>query len=188
MTARLRELKAAVEATRPPGASVPPPWLEALERRDDAIVQEGVETNPLVPPPHEGKTPKRGRPKQTPPHEGKTPKRGRPKQTPPRNLLCRLRDFKSQVLAFMYDVAVAFDNNQAERDIRMVQVKRTVSGGFRTLEGAQHFGRLRGYISTARKHAKNVFEALGDALDGQPFMPSPTSSTVRFRQNNGGFS
>ncbi len=172
MTARLRELKAAVEATRPPGASVPPPWLEALERRDDAIVQEGVETNPLVPPPH----------------EGKTPKRGRPKQTPPRNLLCRLRDFKSQVLAFMYDVAVAFDNNQAERDIRMVQVKRTVSGGFRTLEGAQHFGRLRGYISTARKHAKNVFEALGDALDGQPFMPSPTSSTVRFRQNNGGFS
>ena len=54
----------------------------------------------------------------------------------------------------------------------MVKVKQKVSGGFRTLEGAKRFGRIRGYISTARKHAKNVFEAIRDALDGHPFIPS----------------
>jgi hypothetical protein len=55
----------------------------------------------------------------------------------------------------------------------MVQVKQKGSGGFRTLEGAQRFGRIRGDLSTARKHAKNVFEAIQDALEGQPFIPSP---------------
>jgi hypothetical protein len=83
-----------------------------------------------------------------------------------------LRDFKPQVLAFIYDFCVPFDNNQAERDVRMVKIKTKVSGCFRTLEGAEQFGRVRGYISTARKNAKNVFDAIKKAINGIPFIPS----------------
>jgi transposase len=155
----LLEIKAAVEETLPQAVSLPSEWLEAFEQRYDEIVQEGFDANPLAPPATDG--------------EG--PKRGRRKQTPPRNLLIRLRDFKGQVLAFMYDFRVPFDNNQGERDIRMVKVKQKVSGGFRTLEGAKRFGRIRGYISTASKNAINVFEAIRDAFDGNPFIPSPAT-------------
>ena len=158
MAELLLEIKAAVEETLVQAASLPPEWLEAFERRYDAIVQEGFEANPLPPPPA---------------HAGMATKRGRPKHTPPWNLLIRLRDFKAQVLAFMYDFHVPFDNNQAERDVRMVKVKQKVSGCFRTLEGAERFGRIRGYISTAHKHAKNVFEAIRDAFGGTPFIPLP---------------
>ena len=132
--------------------------LEAFERRYDDIVSQGLAANPRSPP---NKL------------EDKKKKRGPPKQTPPVNLLLRLRDFKTQVLAFMYDFRVPFDNNQAERDVRMVKVKQKVSGGERTVEGAQQFGRIRGYISTARKNAKNVFEAIKDAFKGNPFIPAP---------------
>ncbi len=158
MSERLLEIKAAVEETLPRSASWPPGWLEAFARRYDAMVQEGCDANPLAPLPAE---------------EEKAHTRGRRKHTPPRNLLRRLRDFTVQVLAFMNDLRVPFDNNQAERDVRMVQVKQKVSGGFRTLEGTKRFGRICGYISTARTHAKNIFEAIRDAFDGTPFIPSP---------------
>jgi transposase len=149
----LREMKAAVDKTPAPAVSLAPSQLEAFAQRYDEVVKAGMAANPRTVPP--------------------VTKRGRPKQPPPLNLAMRLRDCKALVLAFMYDFRVPFDNNQGERDIRMVKVKQKVSGGFRTLEGAKRFGRIRGYLSTARKHAKNVFEAIRDAFDGTPFIPSP---------------
>jgi transposase len=156
MAALLLEIKAAVAATPAPAMSLSRPELERFETHYDEVVQSGFDANPAP----------------VSPSEGEVKKRGRPKQPPPVNLLIRLRDFKGEVLAFMSDFRVPFDNNQGERDVRMVKVKQKVSGGFRTLEGAKRFGRIRGYISTARKNGKNVFEAIRDAFDGNPFIPS----------------
>jgi len=156
MAELLVEIKVAVEETPEPVMSLSPLELEGFEKRYDEVVQSGFAVNP---PP-------------VSPSEGEVKKRGRCKQPPPVNLLIRLRDFKGEGLAFMSDFRVPFDNNQGERDVRMVKVKQKVSGGFRTLEGAKRFGRIRGYISTARKNAKNVFEAIRDAFDGNPFIPS----------------
>ena len=95
------------------------------------------------------------------------------KKTDEQRLAFGLEKHKTLFLKFIKQPEIPFDNNQAERDVRMVKVQQKVSGCFRTLEGAQRFGRIRGYISTARKNAKNVFEAIRDALDGKPFIPSP---------------
>lgn len=101
--------------------------------------------------------------------EGKK-KRGRVKQTKARLLLDRLRQYNRSVLAFMYDPRVAFDNNQAERDIRMTKVQQKISGCFRTVAGAEVFCRIRGYISTAKKQQMPVLKALQKAIQGQAIM------------------
>jgi transposase len=151
MAQLLRDIKAQVEATPAPAMSLPPERLGHYAAQYDSILAEGLAANP-------------------PPAEPQPKKRGRPKQSPPKNLLDRLQKHKSGVLAFMYDFSVPFDNNLAERDVRMVKVKQKVSGTFRTQAGAETFCAIRSYISTVRKQGHNVIEAMYGALMGQPFM------------------
>lgn len=94
--------------------------------------------------------------------------RGRPRASPARNLADRLRKHKDSVLRFLRDFRVPFDNNQAERDLRMMKVKQKVSGCFRSLEGARTFATLRGYISTLRKQGHSAYAGLRALLDGRP--------------------
>jgi transposase len=110
---------------------------------------------------------------QAPPRATAPPgKRGRCKQSEARNLLDRLRKQQQAVLTFLSDLRVDFDNNLAQRDLRMVKVQQQVSGCFRSLVGAQAFARIRGYLSTLRKQGRPVGSSLQATLCGHPVLPS----------------
>lgn len=98
--------------------------------------------------------------------------RGRPKQRTGHNLLLRLKHHKHEVLRFLYNPLVPFTNNDAERDLRMMKCKQKISGGFRSFRGAQHFARIRGFISTARKQEWNILDATHRIFTSH--IPSPT--------------
>jgi transposase len=85
-----------------------------------------------------------------------------------RNLLLRLERRREEVLRFLTDFSVPFDNNQAERDLRMIKLQQKTSGCFRTEEGARRFCRIRSYVSTVRKQGRAVIKALEGACRGKP--------------------
>jgi transposase len=91
-------------------------------------------------------------------------------------LIDRMRGCTTEIWRFARDFAVPFDNNQAERDIRMVKLQPKISGGWRTIDGARDWLRVRSYISTAAKHGIHTLTALRDALTGSAWMPTlPTT-------------
>jgi transposase len=116
--------------------------LTDFQHRYEWLIEQGLKDNP--PPPTDPEQPK---------------PRGCPKQSPPRNLLNRLSK-QSAILAFMDDFRVPFDNNQVERDLRMMKLRQKISGGFRSMEGAQMFCPIRGYLSTLRKQGIDGLDAL----------------------------
>lgn len=106
--------------------------------------------------------------KENPLPETPMKKRGRKKKSKVLNLICRLDNYKGSVCLFIKNLCVPFDNNQAERDLRMVKVKTKVSGCFRSEEGAQEYLTIMSYIGSARKHGINAFTAIREALNGNP--------------------
>lgn len=151
----LGAIKQAVDDARSHGmTSLPADVRHAFVRRYDAALAAGAQANPPPPP---------------------TGTRGRPKRGKAGSLVDRLRDHQDATLAFMTDFAIPFDNNQAERDIRMTKVREKISGCFRTTTGAERFCRIRGYISTLRKQGMPILAALSQAILGTPPLPLTTA-------------
>ena len=76
------------------------------------------------------------------------------------NLVRRLHRFRQETLRFWHNHDVPFTNNLAEGDVRMMKVRQKISGGFRTMTGAQNFATIRSFISSARKQRLNILTAL----------------------------
>jgi transposase len=140
----LLEMKAEVERVSAEGGKrLPAQRLEDLTGSYDRLIAAGLKSPPASDVPEQ------------------VQKQGR-------NLLLRLERRKEEVLRFVTDFSVPFDNNQAERDLRMVKLQQKTSGCFRTEEGAERFCRIRSYVSTMRKQGKGVLQAFEGVCRGQP--------------------
>jgi transposase len=91
------------------------------------------------------------------------------------NLAVALRDHHNEILRFVDDLTVSFDNNQSERDLRMARLQTKISGSFRSQHGAKSFAAVRSYIETGRKHGANPFDILLQLFQHKPWaIPRPT--------------
>ena len=155
ISALLLAMKAAVEQAQMAGqVQLPLQCINDFIERYQYLIEPALQANPAPPP-------VRGR-------------QGRQCEGPLRSLLLRLKIHQTAVLAFMHDFQVPFDNNLAERDLRMAKVRQKIAGGFRSWRGAEIFCTIRGYISTLRKQQQNVLAALNHVFAGNPPMPRLT--------------
>jgi transposase len=133
------------------------PWVTLCELRTryEAIIVQGLKANP---------EPLRGRPRSK-------------RQREAVNLLRRLDEQDFEVQASWVDLAVPFDNNTAERDLRMVKLQQKISGCFRTSKAAEAFCAVRSYLQTAAKHDQNQYDVLVQLFTNGPWLPSHQPAT-----------
>jgi transposase len=159
MAELLADAKTQADRARDAGAEqVDGGMRERLKARYQRLLADGPVANP----------PPRPQPGQR--------RRGRLRRSPAANLLGRLDRHRVEVLRFLDDLRVPFDNNQAERDLRMVKLQQKISGCWRTLAGAQAFLTVRSYVSTARKQRVNPLHALRQLFQGSPWLPAPAGT------------
>jgi transposase len=132
------------------GSELDPVEIERFSQRYDSIIKTAYEETP-------------------PPKVDPNKKKGRKKRGKVLALVDRLTAYKESVCLFVKNFAVQFDNNQAERDLRMTKAKSKISGCFRTIEGAQDYLNIMSYVSTAKKQGYNAYEAIKNAVSDDPF-------------------
>lgn len=118
---------------------------ERIRNRYCEIVLAGLAINPEPPPMPKGK-------------------RGRVKRSKALNLLIRLEGRYEEIMGFFEYDGIPFDNNQAERDLRMMKTREKISGTFRSDEHATLFADIRSVVSTARKQSRNLLDTLAEML------------------------
>ena len=138
----LRRACHAVNLASEQNITLNPNLIALIERRYDAIVAEGIAF-------HEAQ-----------PHLATKRRRGRPPRRIGHNLLLRFSSRKQDVLRFLTDPRVPFTNNLAEQAGRMMKLRQKISGGFRSMQGANDFARIRSVLSTARKQGWNILATL----------------------------
>jgi transposase len=79
---------------------------------------------------------------------------------------------QNQLILFLDNPEIPFDNNGSERALRNRVVKRKVSGGFRSFNGAVCHDIIASIIETAKKQGKNVFQVICSFLNGSQFLLS----------------
>jgi transposase len=161
----LKIKEAAGEAQAEGGSQLEQSEQRAWLRSYDRLVKKAVQLNPPVP-----------RRK----HESGAPKKKRVAQPTARAIVERLQRRRDEVLCFMTDLAVPFDNNGSERDLRMIKLQQKISGCFRTPDDARNFCRVRSYLSTARKQGHPLLYSLERVLAGKPLSfqtTEPASAT-----------
>ncbi len=149
----LVSIHVAVDQSKARGkTALPARRLAGYRRRYEVLIRRGQRLNP------------------TPAPTGKV---GRPKLGPAGSLLRRLDTHRDDVLRFATDFRVPFDNNQAERDVRMIKLQQKISGCWRSEHGARSFLTVRSYLSTARKHNHASLDVLRELFTGNPWTPAP---------------
>jgi transposase len=156
LAALLVEVNSACDDARRRGLRrLAPARQRSFAARYDALVAQGLTANP-------------------------EPAKGRKRdyyQRRSHNLVTAFGDHRRHVLRYMYDLDVAFTNNQAERDLRPTKLHRKISGCFRSHHGAERFAHLRSYLSTTRKNGVPAIDALTRLFEGDPWMPPAPPAT-----------